>query len=65
MDLPGKRYDIMVSLTIANGSFNDLADVMKYIEYRLNLRSRDTDRIRLDSICLLSENNVQLSMDNC
>lgn len=62
MALPGKRYDIMVSLTIANGSFNDLKDVMKYIEYRLNLRSRDTDRIRLDNICLLNENNVQLSI---
>ena len=51
-------HDIMLDVGIVEGSFNDVYDVMKYIEYRLNLRGRDTDSISLDNICLLSETTL-------
>lgn len=62
MERRDRQYDIMVSLSIPEGCFNSIADVMKYVEYRLNLRGRDTHSIRLTNIMLLKESNVQYEL---
>ena len=38
-------YTLMLDVEVVDGSFNELSDVMQYIQYRLNLRGRDTDSI--------------------
>lgn len=59
-----KCYDIMVTLRVAEGSFNDIKDVMQYIEYRLNLRGRNSDSVRMENICLLGEKFIQLDVND-
>ena len=59
-----KRYQILVDISIVEGCFSSVEDVMKYISYRLNLRSKDTDSIRMHSVSVLKEEiyNDQMEM---
>lgn len=53
------RYKVLVDLSIDNGCFSGITDVLKYVKYRLNLRSRESDAVVLNDICLISETNKQ------
>ena len=59
-----KSYDIMLTLIVDDGSFNAISDLMKYIEYRLNVRGRGTESVKISNICLLREHGVQLDFTN-
>lgn len=59
-----KRYELIVDISIVEGCFSSIEDLMQYIRYRLNLRSKDTDNIQLHNVAVLSEKvyNDQLEM---
>ena len=64
MERLSKKYSLLVEISIVEGCFSSVEDVMKYIQYRLNLRSKETDNIRMHSISVLKEEvyNDQVEM---
>ena len=49
------RYELLVDIEIIEGCFTKVIDLMDYIKYRLNLRSRSSDGVLLHNVCVLSE----------
>lgn len=64
MSCLGKRYKLEVDIEIIEGCFSTIEDLMQYIRYRLNLRSRGSDSVKLNSVTVVSEQvlNDQMEM---
>lgn len=65
MSCLGKRYELKVNIEITEGCFTSIDDLMEYIRYRLNLRSRGSDSVKLNSVTVVSETVLkdQMEMD--
>ena len=62
MERKWKRYEILVDVSVAEGCFSSVHDLMEYVRYRLDLRGRDTDNIKMNSVCVLREHNQQMEI---
>jgi len=65
MSCLGKRYELKVDIEIIEGCFTTIDDLMDYIKYRLNLQSRGSDSVKLNSVTVVSETvlNDQMEMN--
>jgi len=65
MSCKGKRYKLEVNIEIIEGCFTTIDDLMQYIRYRLNLKSRGSESVKLNSVTVVSETvlNDQMEMN--
>jgi len=58
------RYTILVDLDVVEGCFTRISDLMDYIKYRLALRGRSSDGVKLGIVKVIEEKkfNDQLEM---
>ena len=57
-----RKLEILVEIQVAEGSFNSNHDLMEYVRYRLGMHSRDSDNVKMGSIYILKESDVQMEI---
>ena len=52
-----KRYDLMVEVDVAEGSFTSVHDLMEFVRYRLAFPNSDIANVKLNSVFVLKEHS--------